>query len=53
MQDLKRLFIEENGQVLVEYGLIIALVAVIVAVGVRLFGGRVNALFTKSGEQVS
>ena len=36
---------DEEGQGMVEYGLIIALVAVIAAVGLALVGEDVNALF--------
>ncbi len=36
----------EFGQGVVEYGLIIALVATVVIVGLRLLGGTTNILFT-------
>lgn len=36
--------VEEEGQGLVEYGLIIALVAVVAIAGLRLLGGNVNTL---------
>jgi pilus assembly protein Flp/PilA len=36
----------EEGQGVVEYGLIIALVAVVVIVGLTLVGGKANTLFT-------
>ena len=35
----------EEGQGMVEYGLIIALVAVVVIVGLTLLGGKANNLF--------
>ncbi|MBC7084385.1 MAG: pilus assembly protein Flp/PilA [Bacillota bacterium] len=44
---LKRLFYEEDGQSMVEYGLIIALVAVVVIVALTTMGGRLSALFGK------
>ncbi|MEA5048973.1 MAG: Flp family type IVb pilin [Eubacteriales bacterium] len=43
---MKRFFVNEEGQGLVEYGLIIALVAVVVIVGLTLLGGKANTLFT-------
>jgi pilus assembly protein Flp/PilA len=36
----------QKGQGMVEYGLIIAFVAVVAAVGVGTLGGNVNDLFT-------
>lgn len=37
---------EESGQGMVEYGLIIAAVALVVVVGVAAFGGKLNTFFT-------
>ena len=42
---MKRFFANEEGQGMVEYGLIIALVAVVVIVGLTLLGGKANSLF--------
>jgi pilus assembly protein Flp/PilA len=36
---------EEDGATMVEYGLMVALIAVVVAVGAGLLGLRVDALF--------
>ena len=36
---------EESGQGMVEYGLIIVVVALVVIVGLGLLGGRLNNLF--------
>ena len=42
----RRIIYREEGQGLVEYALIILLVAVTVVVGLTLFGGSVNSLYT-------
>lgn len=41
-----------KGQGMVEYILIVALIAVIVIAGVRLFGGQVRDLFKNSADRV-
>jgi pilus assembly protein Flp/PilA len=43
---IKNLWNDESGASMVEYGLLVALIAVIVAVGAALLGGRVNNLFS-------
>lgn len=51
MEMLKRLWKDEEGQGMVEYGLIIALVAIVAIVGLKLVGGSVDGIFTDvSGE---
>ena len=45
MKLLKRLFREEEGAGLVEYALLVAVIALIVAVGAGLFGDALNAWF--------
>ncbi|MGI5838271.1 MAG: Flp family type IVb pilin [bacterium] len=42
---LKRLVKEESGQGMVEYGLIIALIAIAVVAGLRTLGGEISTLF--------
>jgi pilus assembly protein Flp/PilA len=42
---MKNLWKNEEGQGMVEYGLIIALVAVVVIVGISLVGNKANGLF--------
>ncbi len=37
---------EENGQGMVEYGLIIAVVALVVVVGLTALGGDLSTMFT-------
>ncbi len=43
---LKRFFYEEDGQGMVEYGLIIALVSVAVIIALTALGGGLNTIFT-------
>lgn len=42
---MKRFFMNEDGQGMVEYGLIIALVAIVVIAGLKILGGSTNSLF--------
>lgn len=44
---LKRLFYEEDGQSMVEYGLILALVAIVVIAVLSAMGGQLQSLFNK------
>ncbi|HHV34551.1 MAG TPA: Flp family type IVb pilin [Syntrophomonadaceae bacterium] len=44
---LKKLYKDEAGQGLVEYGLILALIAVAVIATLQLLGGKVNDIFTE------
>jgi len=43
---LKSLFMDESGQGMVEYGLIIALVAVVIVIALTAMGGSVKGIFT-------
>ena len=45
---LKRFFKDESGQGMVEYGLIIALVAVAVIGAISLLGGSIGGIFNKA-----
>ncbi len=45
INQLKRLWTEEEGQGMVEYGLIIALVAIVAIVGLRAIGGTLGETF--------
>lgn len=49
---LRKLWNDESGQGMVEYALIVALIAIIVIAGVKVFGGQISALFTDSQEQI-
>ncbi len=42
---MKRFWMNEEGQGMVEYGLIIALVAIVVIVGLGAIGTKANGLF--------
>ena len=57
MTVLKRLFYEEDGQGMVEYGLIIALIAVAVIVALGTLGGGIKGIFedvnAKLGEETT
>lgn len=39
-------FKDESGQGMVEYGLIIALIAIVVIAGLKLLGPAINGIFT-------
>lgn len=45
MRNLKRLWSDEAGPTAVEYGLMVALIAVIIIVGAGLLGSNVNQTF--------
>ena len=45
MDSVVRLVREEEGQDVVEYGLLIATIAIVVLVGVGIFGNNINAWF--------
>lgn len=45
MERLSQFFGDESGQDVVEYGLLIATIAIVVLVGVGFFGSNINAWF--------
>jgi len=45
LEKMKNLVVEEEGQALTEYGLIIALVALAVIIALTAVGGQLNTLF--------
>ncbi len=45
MESVRRFFSEEDGQDVVEYGLLIATIAIVVLIGVGFFGSNINAWF--------
>ncbi|MEA4870165.1 MAG: Flp family type IVb pilin [Christensenella sp.] len=47
---MKCFWVNEVGQGVVEYGLIIALVATVVIVGLKLVGGSTNSFFSGVSE---
>ena len=50
---MKHFWMNEEGQGMVEYGLIIALVAVVVIVGLTALGGKANNLFSGVSDKLS
>lgn len=44
---------DENGQGMVEYGLIIALIAIVVIAALTILGPKIAKLFNKVSEQVN
>ena len=42
----KRFFNEEDAPTMVEYGLLVALIALVVAAGAALLGGGISTLFS-------
>ena len=49
---MKNFWKNEEGQGMVEYGLIIALVAVVVIVGITLLGTSTNNVFNSIGDKL-
>ncbi len=47
---MKKFLMNEEGQGMVEYGLIIALVAVVVIGGITVLGNNVTSFFTRTSE---
>ncbi|MFM7071744.1 MAG: Flp family type IVb pilin [Planctomycetota bacterium] len=45
LSNVKSFLREEDAPTMVEYGLLVALIAVVAAVGVTTLGGNINALF--------
>lgn len=44
---------DEEGQAMVEYGLIIALIAIVVIVALALLGGKIANLFEDAAEELT
>jgi len=53
MQVLKRLFTEEKGQGMAEYGLIIALVAIVLIGALGVLSGGIGHIFSGIGNKLS
>ena len=49
---MKKFFMDESGQGMVEYGLIIALVAVAAIVALKALGPKISSLFNKAGGEL-
>jgi pilus assembly protein Flp/PilA len=48
----KRLRNDDNGATAVEYGLMVALIAIVIIVAVKLLGTNLSALFNKTATSV-
>jgi pilus assembly protein Flp/PilA len=53
MDSILRFFRDEDGQDVVEYGLLIATIAIVVLVGVGFFGNQINAWFTNLAGRIT
>ena len=53
MKKLMRFFKDEDGVTAVEYGIMVALVAMAIVVTVTSMGGSLNTLFTKVDAQLA
>jgi pilus assembly protein Flp/PilA len=53
LSKLRELVADENGATMVEYGLMIALIAVVCAVAVKTIGTNLNTKFTSAGNCVA
>jgi pilus assembly protein Flp/PilA len=53
MELLRQLLRDEDGQDVVEYGLLIATIAIVVLVGVGIFGSDINAWFQKLAGRIT
>jgi pilus assembly protein Flp/PilA len=45
MQSIRQFLGDDSGQDVVEYGLLIATIAIVVLVGIGIFGNNINAWF--------
>jgi len=53
MQRLSQFIRDEAGQDVVEYGLLIATIAIVVLIGVGFFGTQINAWFTNLAARIT
>jgi pilus assembly protein Flp/PilA len=53
MDSILRFLHDEDGQDVVEYGLLIATIAIVVLVGVGIFGSNINAWFTNLAGRIT
>ena len=52
LEKLKQLVVEEKGQGMVEYGLILALVAIVVIGALKLIGEQTESVFDKIQQEL-
>jgi len=50
---IKQFFVEEEGQTLVEYGLLISLIALVVIAVLTLLGGKIKNTFNTAASSIS
>ena len=50
---IRRLFVEEEGQTLVEYGLLVSLIALVVIAILTVLGTKIRNLFVSVNTQIS
>ena len=48
----RNLLREDSGQDLAEYGLLVALIAIVAVIGVTAFGGQIGTWFTTLGAAI-
>jgi pilus assembly protein Flp/PilA len=53
MQRIHQFIEDESGQDVVEYGLLIATIAIIVLIGVGIFGQNINAWFSNLAARIT
>lgn len=53
MDLVKKFFVEEEGQDLAEYALLIGLIALVVVAAVTILGNQLSGVFNKIGNAVS
>jgi Flp pilus assembly pilin Flp len=49
-KSLQRFLREEDAPTMVEYGLLVALIALVVAVAAFFLGGQISSLFNRAGQ---
>ena len=53
MQRIHQFIADESGQDVVEYGLLIATIAIVVLIGVGIFGGNINSWFQNLAARIT
>jgi pilus assembly protein Flp/PilA len=53
MERIAQFVRDEEGQDVVEYGLLIATIAIVVLIGVGIFGGNINAWFSGLAQRIT
>jgi pilus assembly protein Flp/PilA len=53
MQSVRQFLRDEAGQDVVEYGLLIATIAIVVLIGVGIFGGNINTWFKNLAQRIT